>query len=190
MTGREAADRLRPFAVLIMRISILSLFGFMLLSGCSFYQRHPDWDWNSNLPKGAYTKVAPVHRSPDEMDEFFYANANMKNMPLKEVLAHFGRPDGFSPQYINSLTRSSRITTETGGTLRFLLDNDGGEFHVWTPDFSRTGVAVAFSKESRLFHGYRTYLLYNSGAIPAVEKIYGASVYVSRKDREKKQQPY
>jgi hypothetical protein len=188
MTAGTPADRLRLFADL-MRILSVSLFAVLLLSSCA-YQRHPDWDWSTELPKGAYTKTPPQNRSAATMDEFFYANSEKKNLPLKDVLQYFGRPDGFSPQYINALTRSSRTYTETGGTLRYLLDEEGGEFHVWVPNFSTTGVAVAFVKLPHSFKAYHTYLLYNSASIPEVEKVYGAAVFFNKKDKAKEPQKY
>ena len=79
------------------------------------------------------------------MDQFFHNRASHRPR-IREILNFLGQPDGISPQCIYSKAEGSGKASRNGGTLRFLLD-DGGEVHVWTPNYSDIDLAIRYRKK-------------------------------------------
>ncbi len=102
------------------------------------------WSWSQQIPSQLATRSGRANRTPDAVDKFFRGPPLPPS--LQQILDFLGPPDGFSPQLMYSKTEGSTKPSITGGTLRFLL-NDGGEVHVWTPDYHGVGFAIRHRKK-------------------------------------------
>ena len=98
------------------------------------------WRWSRDLPAEVNTAVLPANRTAKALEPVF------KRGPLvRDILAHLGRPDGFSRQSTHSRNKGTADDAPSGGTLRFLLANDE-ELHVWTGDLIHVHHALRWSR--------------------------------------------
>ena len=101
------------------------------------------WTWAQRLPAQLTTNTKRSKRTPEAVDRFFHGPPYPPS--VQQVLDFLGLPDGFSSQFMYSKTEGTAKPSRAGGTLRFLLD-DGGEVHVWTPDYHVVGLAIRHRK--------------------------------------------
>ncbi|TAK64257.1 hypothetical protein [Methylobacter sp.] len=123
---------------------ILGILLLMLVTIDYAFADYAKWNWNQQLPEQLTTHAVRSNRTPDAVDAFFYGPHHPPN--IQQILDFLGPADAFSRQFMYSRTKGTAEPSKTGGTLRFLLD-DGGEVHVWTPDFRGVGLAVRHRKK-------------------------------------------
>jgi len=135
-----------------MKRAILALLSSALLVVNSSAAEYAKWAWSQQLPTEIIADSKCSNRTPEAVDKFF-AYGSSHPPAISKLLEFLGTPDGFSPQFMYSKTQGSNEHSKRGGTLRFLLD-DGGELHVWTPDFNEIGMAIRHRKKghSRLLY--------------------------------------
>jgi hypothetical protein len=138
---RAPAQRVRGMSrVAIIAFLLASLSPALSVSECA------KWSWSRELPSAVAAVVPVTNRTPAAVDSLF--SHGSPPLSIDKVLAKLGRPDGFSPQSLYSLTQGSAQPQKVGGTLRFLL-TDGGELHIRTSDFHLIYEAIRYEKSGR-----------------------------------------
>ena len=127
----------------------------MCLSSPTYAASTP-WSWSRSLPSLLETKLAPSNRTATAFEQFFRRQPGQRR--ISEVLTTFGRPEGYSPQFIHSKTMAAEPRIDPPevrtGTMRYLLE-DGGEVHVHFCNPTDVCEVLRFTKTGRAYLLYK-----------------------------------
>ena len=101
------------------------------------------WVWTAERPTVLQTDQPRANRHTAAADDYFHRPLG-RALRVDEVISFFGRPDGFSRQYLYNKALGTSELSSKGGTLRFILD-EGWEALVWSGDLVHVHMALRYA---------------------------------------------
>jgi hypothetical protein len=130
-------------------VKLLALLAVIVLApSVAASSKNARWEWATELPAEAASEVSPHNRDPGMLRDFF-DSAGSGEISVVALVAHFGRPDGFSPQWFGQPIRDARRNKNESGTLRFIL-NDGSSLCAWTPNRKNVTTTLRYLKDGHI----------------------------------------
>ena len=124
--------------------ALATFVALLALSSAVIAAKKVPWVWSNDVPVELITTVPAKNRDPATYRGYFRSQ-DPAAITIRSLLAYFGKPDGFSPQFFEEPIGKARDRAGQSGTIRFVL-SDGTDLCVWTPNRHSIATALRYLK--------------------------------------------